>query len=82
MSHHQNAGQNPNINIANKCCEHATGFIYLGTAVATQKYVHDETYSRLNLAVIRYRIFYIYRNLTFKIFRKITVPVVLYGCET
>jgi hypothetical protein len=36
MSHHQNAGQNHDIKIANGCFEDVTQFRYLGTTVINQ----------------------------------------------
>jgi hypothetical protein len=36
LSHHQNAGQNPGIRIANRSLENVSQFKYLGTAVTNQ----------------------------------------------
>jgi hypothetical protein len=48
MSRHQTAGQNHNINIANRSFENVRKFKYLGTTVTDQKLIHEESKSTLN----------------------------------
>jgi hypothetical protein len=47
-SRHQNAGQNHDIKIGNRCFENGTHFRYLGTAVTNQNLVQEEIKRRLN----------------------------------
>jgi hypothetical protein len=42
LSRHQNAGQNHDINIANKCFENVAQFIYLGATVTNQNPIQEE----------------------------------------
>jgi hypothetical protein len=55
MSHHQNAGQNDNIKIANRCFENVAQFRYLGRTVTDQNLIHEESESRLNSGNVCYR---------------------------
>jgi hypothetical protein len=41
LSRHQNAGQNHDIKIANRCFEKVTQFRYLGTAVTNQYLINE-----------------------------------------
>jgi hypothetical protein len=45
----QNAGQNYNIKIGNRCFENVAEFKYLRITVMNQNLVHEEIKSRLNL---------------------------------
>jgi hypothetical protein len=42
VSHHQNAGQNQDIQIADRTFEHVSPFRYLGTTVTSQNHIQDE----------------------------------------
>jgi ribosomal protein S2 len=48
LSRHQNAGQNHDIKIANKCFENVTKFRYLGTTITNENLIQEEIKSRLN----------------------------------
>jgi hypothetical protein len=48
MSRHRNAGQNRNINTANRSFENVTQFKYLGTTVTNQNLILEEIKRRLN----------------------------------
>jgi hypothetical protein len=49
MSHHQNAGQNHEIKIADRSSENVSQFKYLGMTITNQNSIHKEIKSRLNL---------------------------------
>jgi hypothetical protein len=42
LSHHQNAGQNYDINIVNRCFENVAQFRYLETTIPNQNLIHEE----------------------------------------
>jgi hypothetical protein len=42
MSHHQNAGQNHDIKIGNRCFENVAKFNYLGMTARNQNLIQDE----------------------------------------
>jgi hypothetical protein len=42
LSHHQKAGQNHDIKIANRFFESATQFKYLGMTVTNENLIHEE----------------------------------------
>jgi hypothetical protein len=48
LSHHQNAGQNHNIKIVNRCFENVEQFKYLGMTVTNQNLIHEEVKGRLD----------------------------------
>jgi ribosomal protein S2 len=48
LSHHQNAGQNHDIDITNKCFETMVQFRYLGTTVTNQNLIQEEMNRILN----------------------------------
>jgi hypothetical protein len=48
LSRHQNAGQNRNINIVNRCFENMAHFKYLGTTVTNQNLIRKEIKKRLD----------------------------------
>jgi ribosomal protein S2 len=48
LSRHQNAGQNHDIKIANRCFENVAKFRYLGTTITNQNLIQDKIKRRLN----------------------------------
>jgi ribosomal protein S2 len=48
LSCHQNAGQNHDIKITNRCFENVAQFRYLGRTVTNQNLIHEEIKRRLN----------------------------------
>jgi hypothetical protein len=48
LSRHQDAGQNPDIKIANKSFENVSQFKYLGTTVTNKNLFHEEIKRRLS----------------------------------
>jgi len=48
MTHHQNAGKNHNLMIANKSYENVVKFKYLEMSLTTQDCIHEESKIRLN----------------------------------
>jgi hypothetical protein len=48
LSHHQNAGQNHDIKIVNRCFENVAQFRYLGTTITNQNLIQEEIKRRLN----------------------------------
>jgi hypothetical protein len=48
LSHHQNAGQNHDIKIGNRCSENEEQFRYLGTTITTRNLIQEEIRRRLN----------------------------------
>jgi hypothetical protein len=48
LSRHQNAGQNHDKKLANRCFESVAQFTYLGTTVTNQNVIQEEVKRRLN----------------------------------
>jgi hypothetical protein len=48
LFHHQNAGQNHDTKIANRCSENVAQFGYLGTTATNQNLIQEEIKRRLN----------------------------------
>jgi hypothetical protein len=56
LSHHQNAGKNRNIKIANRSFENVSQFKYLGTTVTNQNLIQEEIKRRLNSVIACYHL--------------------------
>jgi hypothetical protein len=89
MSHHQNAGQNLDIQIGNRSFENVSQFKYLETTVTNQNLFQEEIERRLNSGnecyhsvqnLLSSRL--LSKNVKVRIYKNIILPVVLYGCET
>jgi hypothetical protein len=48
LSRHQNAGQNHDIKLGNRCFENVAQFRYLGTTITNQNLIQEEIKRRLN----------------------------------
>jgi hypothetical protein len=89
LSRHQNAGQNHDIKIANRCFGNVAQYIYLGMTVTNQNFIQEEIKRRLNLGNTCYHSVrnllssrVLSRNIKIRIYKSIILPAVLYGCET
>jgi hypothetical protein len=89
ISRSQKTGQKYSIKIANRPFEDVANFRYFGTTLTDQNRLHEEINSRLNSgnacchsvqSLLSSRL--LSRNLKVKIYKTITLPVVLYGCKT
>ena len=89
MSRDQNAGWVGSVKNDNSSTERVEEFKYLGTTLKDQNSIQEEIKSRLKLGNACYysvqnllcsRL--LSKNLNIKIYRTITLPVVLYRCET
>jgi hypothetical protein len=49
LSRQQNAGQNPDIKLGNRCFENVQHFRYVGTAITNQYLIQEKIKGRLNL---------------------------------
>jgi hypothetical protein len=88
VSHHQNAGQNRNIQIANRMSEHVSQFKYFGMTVVSQHLTQKEIKRRLNSGNICYHSVQnllssrlLSKNPKIKIYKTIILPALLYGME-
>jgi hypothetical protein len=84
-SHQQNAGQNHDIlvKIANRYFENVAPFRYLGRTITNENLIHEEIKRRLNSGNACYHS--VQNLLSSRLLSKnikITMPVVLYECET
>ena len=77
------------MNVDNSSIERVEEFKYLGTTLTNQNSIQKEVKSRLKLGNACYHSVQnllssslLYKNLKTKIYRTITLPVVLYECET
>jgi hypothetical protein len=84
LSRRQNAGQNHDIKIANRCFENVAQFRYLGTTVTNQNLIKRKmnsgnAYYHSVQNVLPSRL--LSKNIQIRIYKNIILPVVLYGCE-
>jgi len=89
MSRDQNTGRSHSIKTDNVSFERVEEFKFLGTNVTNQFYILEEIKSRLKSGNACYHLMQnllssclLSKSLKIKIYRTITLPVVLYGCET
>ena len=89
MSRDRNAGRGHSVKIDNSSIERVEQFKYLGTTITDQNSIQEEIKSRLKLGNACYHSVQnllssrlLSKKLKIKIYRNITLPVVLYGCET
>jgi hypothetical protein len=89
LYHHQNAGQNRDIEIANRSFENVSQFKYLGTIVTNQNLIQEEIKRRLSSGNACYHSVQsllssrlLSKSLKMRIYKTIILPVILYGCET
>jgi hypothetical protein len=88
VSRDQTAGQNRDMNIANKSFENVSQFKYLGTTLRNQNLIQEEIKRKFNsgnacLHSIRNLLSsrLLSKNVKVRIYKTIISPVVLYGCE-
>jgi ribosomal protein S2 len=67
LSRHQNAGQNQDIKICNRCFENVAQLRYLGTTVTNQNLIQEEIKRRLSSRLLS-------RNLKTRIYKTIILP--------
>jgi hypothetical protein len=89
LSRHQKVVRNRDIKIANRSFENVSQFKHLGTTVTNQNLIQEEIKRRLNSGNACYHSIQNLlsscqqsKNLKIRIYKMITLPVVLYGCET
>jgi hypothetical protein len=89
LSRHQNAGQNRNLNIANRSFGNVSQFKYLGTTVTNQHLIQEEIKRRFNSGNAFYHSVQnlpssrlLSKNVKIRIYKTIILPVVLYECES
>jgi hypothetical protein len=88
LSHHQNAGQNRDIKIANRSFDNVTQFRYLGMTVRNQNLILEEIKRRLNSRnacchsvqdLLCFRV--LSKCIKIRIYKTIILPVVLMGVK-
>jgi hypothetical protein len=86
---HQNAAQNHDIKIADRCFENVAQFRYLGKTITNKNIIQEEIKRRLNSGNACYHSVQNFlssrllsKNINIRIYKSIILPVVLYGCET
>jgi hypothetical protein len=83
LSHHQNAGLNHDVKIANRSFESLVLFKYFGTTVTYQNFIREEIKRRMNAChhlfqnLLSPRL--LSKNVNIRIYR--IWPLVPYGCE-
>jgi hypothetical protein len=89
LPHHQNAGQNHDIKIANRSFENVVQFRYLGTEVMNQNLIQKEIKGISNSTSACYHsvqnllsAHLLSKSIKIRIYKIIILLVVLYGCET
>jgi hypothetical protein len=88
ISHSQKIGQRHSIKIVNKSFEVDVKLKFLGITLKDQSSIHEEIKSRLiqgMLATIRFSLLpfcLLSRNVKVKIYKTVSLLVVLYGCKT
>jgi hypothetical protein len=82
-------GQSHNIKIDNISFARVEEFKYLGTTLINQHSIQEGIKSRLKSGNVCYHSVHnivtcilLFKNLKIKIYKTITLPIVLYGCET
>jgi hypothetical protein len=71
--------------MAKRFFNNVANFKYFGTAVTDQNFIHVEITSRINSENALYQLDVsrqLSKNVKFKIYKTIILPVVFYGCET
>jgi hypothetical protein len=88
LSHHQNAGHNHDMKIANRSFENVAQFKYLAMTVTNQNLIQEEIKRRLNSGNACYHSVQnilsshlLSKNAEISIYKTIILLVVLYGCE-
>jgi hypothetical protein len=87
LSHHQNAGQNHDINTANASFENVAQFKYWVTTITNQNFIQGEIKRRLKAVNACYHLVQnlwssclLYKHIRIRIYKTIILPVVLYEC--
>jgi hypothetical protein len=88
LSRHQNAGQNHDIKIADRCFENVAKFRYWGTTITNQNLFLEEIKTRLESGNACYHSVQnlmssrlLSENIKIRIYKTIILPVVLYGAK-
>jgi hypothetical protein len=88
LSHHQNAGQNRDIKIANRASENMSQFKYLGMTITNRNLIQEEI-KRMksgnacyNSAQNLLSALVLLKNINIRIHKSIILPMGLYVCET
>jgi hypothetical protein len=89
MSRDRNAGRGHGVKIDNSSIERVEEIKYLGVTLTDQNSIQEEIKSRLKLGNACYHSVQnllssrlLSKNLKIKLYRTISLPVVMYGCET